>query len=64
VDYKGSDPDNTGHIVLVREVKGVFSGTADFSGETQYAVEIVDCTSDPHGVYALTNYPTYPDTAW
>jgi len=40
----------------------VFSGTADFSGETQYAVEIVDCTSDPHGVYALTNYPTYPDT--
>ncbi|MEV6511571.1 hypothetical protein [Streptomyces sp. NPDC051642] len=22
----------------------------------------VDCTSDPHGVYALTNYPKYPDT--
>ncbi len=47
---------------MVREVKGVFTGTADFPGETQYAVEIVDCTSDPHGVYALTNYPTYPDT--
>ncbi|MFD4556385.1 LamG domain-containing protein [Streptomyces sp. NPDC058469] len=62
VDYKGSDPDNTGHIVMVREVKGVFSGTADFTGETQYAVEIIDCTSDPHGVYALTNYPKYPDT--
>ena len=62
VDYNGSDPANTGHIVLVREVKGVFSGTADFPGETQYAVEIVDCTSDPHGVYALTNYPRYPDT--
>jgi len=62
VDYNGSDPDNTGHIVMVREVKGVFSGTADFTGETQYAVEIVDCTSDPHGVYALTNYPKYPDT--
>ncbi|MHC3468648.1 LamG domain-containing protein [Streptomyces sp. 7R007] len=62
VDYNGSDPDNTGHIVVVREVKGVFSGTADFTGETQYAVEIVDCTSDPHGVYALTNYPKYPDT--
>ncbi|MFE2886701.1 LamG domain-containing protein [Streptomyces sp. NPDC059272] len=62
VDYSGSDPDNTGHIVMVREVKGVFSGTADFPGETQYAVEIVDCTSDPHGVYALTNYPAYPDT--
>jgi hypothetical protein len=62
VDYSGSDPDNTGHIVMVREVKGVFSGTADFTGETQYAVEIIDCTSDPHGVYALTNYPKYPDT--
>lgn len=62
VDYRGSDPDNTGHIVMVRQVKGVFSGTADFTGETQYAVEILDCTSDPHGVYALTNYPTYPDT--
>ncbi|MFG2781846.1 LamG domain-containing protein [Streptomyces prunicolor] len=62
VDYNGSDPDNTGHIVMVREVKGVFSGTADFTGETQYAVEIIDCTSDPHGVYALTNYPKYPDS--
>lgn len=62
VDYKGSDPDNTGHIVMVRELKGTFSGTADFTGETQYAVEIIDCTSDPHGVYALTNYPKYPDT--
>ncbi|MFJ5306063.1 LamG domain-containing protein [Streptomyces sp. NPDC088350] len=62
VDYNGSDPDNTGHIVMVRELKGVFSGTADFTGETQYAVEIIDCTSDPHGVYALTNYPRYPDT--
>ncbi|MEU9448380.1 LamG-like jellyroll fold domain-containing protein [Streptomyces sp. NPDC048277] len=62
VDYNGQDADNTGHIVMVREVKGVFSGVADFTGETQYAVEIVDCTSDPHGVYGLTNYPQYPDT--
>ena len=62
IDYRGADPGSTGHIVFVREVKGVFSGTADFPGETQYAVEIVDCTSDPHGVYGLTNYPRYPDT--
>ncbi|WP_241741087.1 hypothetical protein [Streptomyces sp. L2] len=62
IDYNGQVPDNTGHIVMVREVKGTFSGTADFSGETQYAVEIVDCTSDPHGVYGLTTYATYPDT--
>ncbi|MEU9409051.1 LamG domain-containing protein [Streptomyces sp. NPDC048281] len=62
VDYNGQDAENTGHIVMVREVKGVFSGVADFTGETQYAVEIVDCTSDPHGVYGLSNYPRYPDT--
>lgn len=62
VDYNGQDTANTGHIVLVREVKGIFSGVADFPGETQYAVEIVDCTSDPHGVHGLSNYPRYPDT--
>ncbi|MFD7131470.1 LamG domain-containing protein [Streptomyces sp. NPDC059894] len=62
VDYDGQVEDSTGHIVMVREVKGVFSGVADFTGETQYAVEVVDCTSEPHGVYALTNYPKYPDT--
>ncbi|MER5514913.1 LamG domain-containing protein [Streptomyces sp. NPDC002763] len=62
VDYNGQDAENTGHIVLVREVKGVFSGVADFPNETQYAVEIIDCTSDPHGVYGLSNYPQYPDT--
>ncbi|WP_327314329.1 LamG domain-containing protein [Streptomyces sp. NBC_01235] len=62
VDYSGQVDDNTGHIVMVREVKGVFSGVADFTGETQYAVEVVDCTAEPHGVYALTNYPKYPDT--
>ncbi|MFF5186275.1 LamG domain-containing protein [Streptomyces sp. NPDC000345] len=62
VDYLGKVEGNTGHIVMVREVKGVFSGTADFSGETQYAVQVVDCTSDPHGVHGKPNYPQYPDT--
>ncbi|MFJ9738001.1 LamG domain-containing protein [Streptomyces sp. NPDC101166] len=62
VDYRGEVEGNTGHIVMVREVKGVFTGVADFAGETQYAVEVVDCTAEPHGVYALTNYPKYPDT--
>ncbi|MEU9383428.1 LamG domain-containing protein [Streptomyces sp. NPDC048279] len=62
VDYSGQDTENTGHIVMVRAVKGVFSGVADFPNETQYAVEIIDCTSDPHGVYGLNNYPQYPDT--
>ncbi|MFF8841149.1 LamG domain-containing protein [Streptomyces sp. NPDC015127] len=62
VDYNGADPDNTGHIVMVREVKGVYTGSLTFTGETQYAVEVVDCTADPHGVYGLSSYAPYPDT--
>ncbi|MGQ4349210.1 LamG domain-containing protein [Streptomyces sp. SAS_275] len=62
VDYQNQIDGSTGHIVMVRSVKGVFTGVADFAGETQYAVEVIDCTADPHGVYALTNYPRYPDT--
>ncbi|MFI9562000.1 LamG domain-containing protein [Streptomyces rishiriensis] len=62
VDYGGQVPDSTGHIVMVREVKGVFTGVVDITGETQYAVEVIDCTAEPHGVYGLTNYPKYPDT--
>ena len=62
VDYAHSDEENTGHIVMVREVKGVFTGNTTFSGETQYAVEIVDCTSDPHGMYSKPSYAPYPDT--
>ncbi|MCX4761201.1 LamG domain-containing protein [Streptomyces sp. NBC_01275] len=62
VDYNGSDADNTGHIVLVRQIKGVYTGALNFAGETQYAVEVADCTSDPHGVYGLGGYALYPDT--
>jgi hypothetical protein len=62
VAYSGQVDGNTGHIVMVREVKGVFSGVGDFTGETQYAVQVVDCTSDPHGVYGLATYAPYPDT--
>jgi hypothetical protein len=28
----------------------------------QYAVEVIDCTSDPHGVYGLASYQLFPDT--
>ncbi|MEU3303736.1 LamG domain-containing protein [Streptomyces sp. NPDC006678] len=62
VHYNGTVPGNTGHIVMVREVKGVYSGSVNFTGETQYAVEIIDSTADPHGVYGLPNYAQYPDT--
>ncbi|GGQ59676.1 LamG domain-containing protein [Couchioplanes azureus] len=62
VDYAGTDPANTGHIVMVRRLKGVHTGSLTFPGETQHAVEIIDCTSDPHGVYGLATYAPYPDT--
>ncbi|MEV6597648.1 LamG domain-containing protein [Actinoplanes sp. NPDC051346] len=62
VDYAGSDDDNTGHIVMVRQLKGVYTGSGTHAGETQYAVEIIDCTSDPHGEYGLASYAPYPDT--
>jgi hypothetical protein len=67
IDYKpepGTDPAtvNTGHIVMVREVKGVYTGNSTVNNETQYAVEILDCTSDPHGVYGKASYAPYPDT--
>jgi len=60
VNYRSTDP--TGHIVMVRQVKGVYTGSMNFAGETQYAVEIMDSTSQAHGVYGLASYAPYPDT--
>jgi hypothetical protein len=65
IDYRNGQTTNTGHVVMVRQVKPAFtspSGTLNFPGQTQYPVEIVDCTSDPHGVYGLGDYFAYPDT--
>jgi Concanavalin A-like lectin/glucanases superfamily len=60
IDYRATDP--TGHIVTVRQVKGVYTGSMNFTGETQHAVEIIDSTSQAHGVYGLATYEPYPDT--
>ena len=62
VNYVADTGSGTGHIVMVRRPKGVYTGNMTFTGETQYAVEVVDCTSDPHGVYGLSTYAPYPDT--
>lgn len=65
IDYGGTDPDNTGHIVMVRRVVGTYTSpysSKNFAGEVCYAVEVVDCTSDPHGVYGTGDYPSYPDS--
>lgn len=62
VNYVTDTGSGTGHVVIVRRLKGVYTGNMTFAGETQYAVEIVDCTSDPHGVYGLNDYVAFPDT--
>nr|CEL14753.1 unknown [Kibdelosporangium sp. MJ126-NF4]CTQ96617.1 unknown [Kibdelosporangium sp. MJ126-NF4] len=64
IDYANGQPTQTGHIVMVRRIKGTYvapNSSLNFPGETQYAVEIVDCTSDPHGVRGVGNYAAYPD---
>lgn len=65
IDYRNGQETNTGHLVMVRRVVGTYtspSSTLNFPGETQYAVEIVDCTSDPHGVFGVGDYAAFPDT--
>lgn len=64
VDYRNDSDTNTGHVVMVRSVKGVYTAPRarlNFPGETQYAVEVADCTSEPHGVHGLGDYFRYPD---
>ena len=65
IDYLNDQNVNTGHVVLVRRLKGTYVApvaAANFPGETQYAVEIVDCTSEPHGTAGIGNYDAFPDT--
>ncbi|MFE2754115.1 hypothetical protein ACFXGA_19175 [Actinosynnema sp. NPDC059335] len=64
IDYRNDQDTNTGHVVMVRSVKGVYTAPGsglNFPGETQYAVEVVDCTAVPHGVYGVGNYFRFPD---
>ncbi|WP_338676967.1 LamG domain-containing protein [Streptomyces sp. SCSIO 30461] len=62
IDYKGTVDGSTGHIVMVREVKGVYRGSGNVSDETQYVVEVIDSAASPHGVYGATDYAQFPDT--
>ncbi|MEU5690243.1 twin-arginine translocation signal domain-containing protein [Actinosynnema sp. NPDC020468] len=64
IDYANDQDTNTGHLVMVRSVKGVYTApvaTLNFPGETQYAVEVADCTSEPHGMWGVGNYHAFPD---
>jgi hypothetical protein len=65
IDYRNDQDTNTGHIVMVRRVKGTYvapSSSLNFAGETQYAVEVADCTAEPHGVHGVGNYFAFPDS--
>ncbi|MBB5957503.1 hypothetical protein FHS29_004098 [Saccharothrix tamanrassetensis] len=65
VDYRNDQDTNTGHIVMVRSLRGVYAApvaSLNFPGETQYAVEVVDCTSEPHGLHGVGSYSSFPDS--
>ncbi|WP_433269207.1 hypothetical protein ACQPZF_06300 [Actinosynnema sp. CS-041913] len=65
IDYRNDQDTNTGHIVMVRSVRGTYVApvaSLNFPGETQYAVEVVDCTAEPHGVHGVGSYFAFPDS--
>jgi hypothetical protein len=65
IDYRNGQTTNTGHVVLVRQRKAPYTSparTLNFRGEIQFPVEVVDCTSDPHGLHDKPEYPIFPDT--
>lgn len=65
IDFRNDQGTNTGHVVMVRSVKGVHRARGrrlNFRGETQYAVEVADCTAEPHGMHGVGDYESYPDT--
>jgi hypothetical protein len=67
IDYStienGTPQVNTGHIVLVRELKAAStSGPATHPGVVQYPIEVLDCTAEAHGEYQYATYKDFPDT--
>ncbi|HTI22940.1 MAG TPA: hypothetical protein VL652_18240 [Kutzneria sp.] len=60
-DRQPGDTD-TGHMMLVRRRAGTYHGVGEQPGSTQHAVQVVDCTKNPHGVYGVGDYPSYPDS--
>jgi hypothetical protein len=65
IDYANAQDTNTGHVVMVRRLRGVYTAPStglNFDGEIQYAVQVADCTAEPHGLAGVGNYEDYPDT--
>ncbi|WP_371494744.1 hypothetical protein OG871_06045 [Kitasatospora sp. NBC_00374] len=71
-DYDGDETSKpyTGHIVMIRERKGVLASPADGqvgANVVPYVFEVIDCTSNPHGNPAASAgaealYRAFPDT--
>jgi hypothetical protein len=53
IKYPESE-DLTGHVMLVRDVKGRHEGGPRLDGATQYKVETIDTTRNPHGRHSDT----------
>ncbi|EWM19262.1 hypothetical protein [Kutzneria sp. 744] len=65
IDYANAQETNTGHVVMVRRMHGVYvapNPRLNFEGEIQYAVQVADCTAEPHGLAGVGNYEDFPDT--
>ncbi|MFI9380055.1 hypothetical protein [Kutzneria sp. NPDC052558] len=65
IDYANAQDTNTGHVVMVRRMRGVYTAPSaglNFDGEIQYAVQVADCTAEPHGLAGVGNYEDFPDT--
>ncbi|MEU4802946.1 hypothetical protein [Actinosynnema sp. NPDC023587] len=65
IEYLNDRGTNTGHVVMVRSSRGVYTApvaSLNFPGETQYAIEVVDCTSEPHGLHGVGGYAAFPDS--
>jgi hypothetical protein len=62
IDYRNGAATNTGHAVMVRQVLGPYDRKLNLPDTVQYAVQIADCTSEPHGVIDKHDYEAFPDT--
>ncbi|WP_424216276.1 hypothetical protein ACN20G_29475 (plasmid) [Streptomyces sp. BI20] len=69
IDYNEPDSPYTGHIVMIREAKGVFRNSVVDAklgaNVTPRIFEVIDCTHVPHGDPedgTLATYEAFPDT--
>src|SRR3954447_24663648 len=65
IDYRNGRATDTGHVVMVRRCRAPYTSPVralNLPGEIQFPVEVVDCTSDPHGLHDKPEYPIFPDT--